>query len=537
MPGMSPMGSEAGGEELERLRAYEYLGTPDRIIYLGIMRLFVGSLLVDFSADEVADRLADRGVEVDVDVAADKLANLVTWGNLLRSAHTLKVTSIAEYHRTRSRFQLSRLGERIQRDVDAMLATADAAREVSREMLGLVDRGLAALADLVEQPGGADPLDAAERIGTIFVQFAEFADSVRDFYAYLGSVLSRYDLDGAAYSGFKDLLLDYVESITDEVSLLAPRVEASLDRLVGHLPDLLARIDAADTGGLGGLAAIDPGVEVRRSPGRALADWDALRGWFTGVGGTPSEVEQLRGATLRALQSLLANAKRMIRSASGEVSRRRDILRLARWFDEADTDEGHDLYVAAFGLYGARHLGVAGDPDAPLAASESWWTAPPVEVPVSLRERGNRAVRGRTAGVEDHSAQRTALLAAAEGAARARHSAAAELRGAAGRLERVRLSAAALSLLQELLSSALGAADARLAGAWAAAKDVDVRLVVIPAPGRSTLLRSAIGTLTLDGMELSVGAASTAPPALELPAVDVPERRAAGDGRALERVR
>ncbi|MER7394898.1 DUF2397 family protein [Streptomyces sp. NPDC000151] len=102
------------------------------------------------------------------------------------------------------------MGERIQWDADEVLAGADAVREVSSELLALVERGLR---ELAEKPGGVAPQDALERISTLFVQFTEFADSVRDFYAYLGQVLARYDLDGAEYQEFKELLLDYVQAI------------------------------------------------------------------------------------------------------------------------------------------------------------------------------------------------------------------------------------------------------------------------------------------------------------------------------------
>lgn len=106
----------------------------------------------------------------------------------------MKASSISEYQRARSRYQLSKLEERIQRDADEVLAGADAAREVSSELLALVERGLRELAELVQETGGASPQETLERISTLFVQFTEFADSIRDFYAYLGQVLARYDL-------------------------------------------------------------------------------------------------------------------------------------------------------------------------------------------------------------------------------------------------------------------------------------------------------------------------------------------------------
>lgn len=165
------------------------------------------------------------------------------WGNLLRSSNTVKAFSISEYQRSRA-LELSKLGERIQRDADGVLAEAGAAREVSNELLALVERGLRELAQLVTAPGGIEPQGGLERVSTLFVPFTEFANSIRYFYADLGQVLARYDLDSAEYQGFKELLLDYVEAITEDVAFRAPRISAALEKLWPHIPDLLARLDA-----------------------------------------------------------------------------------------------------------------------------------------------------------------------------------------------------------------------------------------------------------------------------------------------------
>ena len=397
---------------------------------------------------------------------------------------------------------------------------ADAAREVSNELLALVERGLRELADLVTAPGGIEPQDGLERISTLFVQFTEFADSIRDFYAYLGQVLSRYDLDSAEYQGFKELLLDYVEAITEDVAFRAPRISAALDTLWPHIPALLDRLDA-HAQGLTGLSAQGEGrleVRVQRSRGRELADWEGLRGWFRDTDGQGSQVDQLRDATLRALQSLLANAKRMLRSATGEMSRRKDLLRLARWFEEAAPQDAHDIAVAAFGLYGARHLGIPPATDEVVPAYTSWWTGPVVEVPVALRERGSRAQRGRASAVEDHSAQKERLREAARQRAAARAAAADELRSASGRFADVRLTSAALGLLLELLATALGNAQLRrladsdgqepagfgLDSARSEDAELGIRLTVLRTAGARTVLYSADGDLLLDDLELDI---------------------------------
>ncbi|MFC9095989.1 DUF2397 family protein [Streptomyces sp. NPDC057072] len=93
---------------------------------------------------------------LDAESLTARLEQLVRWGNVLRSTHTVRAGSIAEYQRSRSRYQLSKLGERVQRDADEVLAGADAAREVSSELLTLVERGLGEIAAMVAVPGGAD---------------------------------------------------------------------------------------------------------------------------------------------------------------------------------------------------------------------------------------------------------------------------------------------------------------------------------------------------------------------------------------------
>ncbi len=494
-------GGLRGPADLGRLTAYTYLTVPDRATHLAIMRVFTSTLLADLSAYDVAQRLPGGPA---ADAVAAKLDQLKTWGNLLPSSRPVRAASIREYHRARSRYQLSPLGERIQRQADEILATADAAREVSREMLGLVARGLGELGEAAQAPGGIEPHESLERISTLFAQFGQFADSVRDFYAYLGQVIFRYDLDSAEFTGFKDLLLDYAETITDDVAHFAPQIEQSLASLWPWLPGILGRIDESDQG-LQALKQAD--IAIQRSRGRDLSDWASLRAWFFDDVGQGSQVDQLRDATLRALQALLANAKRMIRSATGELSRRKDLLKLARWFDAADDATAHDVYVAAFGLYGARHLGVAPEPDRDVPATTRWWDGPAAVVPVALRDRGSRTARGRAASAEDYTGQRERLRAEAAEAAARQHAAAAELRAAAARIADVKLSGAASRLLLDLVARSLAGAAPQFTEAVGTDDDLGLRVRLVRTPGRSTIVHGVSGDFELDGLTLALGGA------------------------------
>ncbi|MFF4398396.1 DUF2397 family protein [Streptomyces sp. NPDC001480] len=184
-------------EARRRLDAYTYLSAPERLEHLAIMRVFCGTLLADLAVPDVLAKLRQAGgpaAGLDADALTVRLEELVKWGNLLRSSHTVKASSISEYQRSRARYQLSKLGERIQRDADGVLAEADAAREVSNELLALVERGLRELAEFVTAPGGIEPQDGLERVSTLFVQFtARLAEEARAL-----AVTARAEADATA---------------------------------------------------------------------------------------------------------------------------------------------------------------------------------------------------------------------------------------------------------------------------------------------------------------------------------------------------
>ncbi|MFC7329339.1 DUF2397 family protein [Marinactinospora rubrisoli] len=185
---------------------------------------------------------------------------------------------------------------------------------------------------------------------------------------------------------------------------------------------------------------------------------------------------------------------------AGRNSRRdrAGLLRLATWFEAADSEMAHALCTAAFALHPARHLG--GGHDESVAATTSWWDAPAVAVPDRM------AARGPAARVEDHSEQQARLRDAAEAAAHWRRSAAQEVRRALAEAPAdgtpVRLSSAAKDVLMELLTAALGSGDATSAPVSAGDLELDVRLHVRHDPDAVLTLREAGGDLVLERLRL-----------------------------------
>ncbi|KAA5826514.1 TIGR02677 family protein [Saccharopolyspora hirsuta] len=489
----------------QRLQLFAYLQAPEHRTYLAIMRLFTSTLLADLSAGEVGAALAaaEREGRVapgesDVDTVIDRLKRLVKWGNLVVGRRETIASSIAEFQHGSVRYQVSKLAVRVQRDVDALLRVPEGAREVSRELLPAIDRGLAGIGSALSEALAAEGRDPrakaarqarerlAEQVTTVFLQHAELAATVRDFYAYLGQVVTRHQLAPEEISGFRNLLVEYIQMVVEDVLRHTETIAGSLAGLAGVRGELLRLLGPAD----------QLGTDVERARGRTAADWQELTDWFVDSPGRPSQVAALREATARAIGSLLASVKRATSGGGLVPGRRGELLKLAKWFDGADDATAHQLYSAAFGLHSARHLQPAPDYDTDND-KVSWRDGPVLDVTVSVRSRGDRGARGRTSRVLDDPMTEETLLAQAREADQKRSAAVAELAAAGPRLGEEQLSPDALGVLCELLTLAMAQREGSDEQGTALDPVHRLRVTVRPVAGQHTEIASAAGVLTL----------------------------------------
>jgi uncharacterized protein (TIGR02677 family) len=490
-----------------RLSALRYAVNDEAEQYVAVMRVFTegtAGLLSDLSAREVAERLtADHGIEIDVDLVDTRLSYLVQSGNLARSPRETEARSIREYLTTRARYQLTQRGELVHRQVEELLSATDEVREVSTEMLGGILAGLRTLAAYDDTSvAEVDPDIVAAQVATLFAQFERLVTSTRAFYASLSQVLARYDLGREDFQAFKAALLDYLQRFVDQIARTRPQI-GDLIEAIDPAP-LLARAN------IGARLVNLEGTRAVRSIGLAEQDWAGLRAWFLGAPGRRSDAEEVRTLATRAMRALLVNLRRLSSSTEREVSRYADLLRLARWFDDSDTDQAAAVWAAAFGLYPSRHLGFPAQTDGEaLPATSSWWRAPVADVPVMMRTSGERRATGATSRREDFGvvkAQRLRERAATEAE---RGAALVELKRHAGfPLVDVQLSDAARMHLLELQARALAGAGGPLSGravATAALPDGTVlELRVRHTPGHHASLSSPAGSLRLHDMTLEL---------------------------------
>jgi uncharacterized protein (TIGR02677 family) len=507
-----------------RLTLFSYTVEPSAPLYRAVLRLFLeakGRYRIQFRPDEVAAELrrdADgEGLMVDLpEGGLDRaLDQLVDWGNLRRSHDAGRAATLEDFRRRHFVYQLTPAGEAAERAVGEVLEALERSGSLQRVMLGTILRNLAEIrAELRAEPPRPDRL--FEHLFNVTEQFKALTENASTFLARLHEAIDQGEVHAEAFLAYKQAVLEYLEQFVGELSEVAPRIAGEVQAVEAagseRLIALAASADAAPTP----LGVRDPSEELRRK-------WRGIAAWFVGDGREPAMVELLRAAARGAVNRILMVLERLHEKRFRRVSRASDLLRLAAAFDRLEGEAGgaeaaHRLFQAAFGLFGARHLGgLEEDPDLVLPGA-SWWEAPPVPVSPALRRTGRNTATGRRAQAADHSsvkrflAERYHRERQARSAALARFASQGPLAlGDLPTLSRDEFDLL-LSLLDRLLSAAPGPAGRR----EARSRDGRLRLRLDPPePGRLAAVHTEAGRLTLPAYTLTVEDVTASPAARE----------------------
>ncbi|MDQ4117294.1 MAG: TIGR02677 family protein [Actinomycetota bacterium] len=489
---------------MSRATVFRYVNESPE--YRDILSVFAGTFFAELTPDDVTTRLSELGIELPVETVGQRLESLRGWGNLEVSASVGAVGTVADYYRRRNRYLITRVGQEVHELVEGVLAQVDDVRDVSLGRLDALAAALRALLGLDVET--AEPGELADAVRAVFDPHGAFTAEITQFFAAINQWQSRFDLDETEFAFFSEVLVGYVGERLESLERRARPIAALLAELAPRIPTVVAR--ARD-----GLAARVAeagisGIRVAGGHGSSTADWENLTAWFLSRPGAPSRVATLGRDAVNAVRTLTQNLTRLSRSGLGGTSRRADYLRLASFFESASTRRPEDLHgiaAAAFGLFGCRHLGaVPGDDTDPVPVTTSWWDAPPAQVPVSLRERGDTTSRGRSGQIVDRSAQRTHLLARRRAAQERLAAARDELlavTGTDGALDDgVEISEDVLRQVQRLLGSAVAAMGP---GRSKGEVEIDgLRCVVERRTGETTALCTPVGVLTLCDLTLAI---------------------------------
>ncbi|MFK8082477.1 MAG: TIGR02677 family protein [Granulosicoccus sp.] len=484
---------------------FRYLGGEEWQEYRAILSVFAGTFFSEFAPEDVGDALRASSIELDNNVVGERLESLRRWGNLTASTSIGNPSSLDDYYKRRHRYLITRAGQEVHDIVEGVLHRIDDVSDVQAGRLRDLHRALEQLIQYCEQGltqvPGSDIVDVVRRV---FDPHESFSTEITQFFASINQWQSRFDLEPDEITFFAEVLVGYVSEQLVEIERMARPIAGSLRTLQPYIDivvaqsrsGLAARVDDA---GLSGT------VSVRSAAGSDKEDWAHLMRWFGAGDDGQSRLDSLTRQALAAVRTLTGNLTRLSRVGAGAASRRADFIRLAGFVSEApDTHAVQCLMAAAFGLFPSRHFGVlAEDADDPVATNTAWSRAPRAEIPVTLRERGERTQRGKVTPVRDRAAEREELRHRRQREREAEAETARELLSVTdptGQLTVVDVSTLALRRLR-LLLSASGAR--RIPGkSVRVASDQDLQCRVTRVAGRQVSIQCPEGCLTIKDAEV-----------------------------------
>lgn len=402
---------------------FAHLSAPNADLYRSVLVTFARAkerFIVHLRPEDVA---AELRAEADEALTA-ALDQLVTWGNLRSDADTARVTTVEDFHRKRSLYQLTAAGQAAEQ---AIAFYEDAiGRRGQLQSVALADiagqlRALQAMA-AEDDP---DPAKAHLLLLSLAERFSSLADNAQAFMSALRRAIDFSDGDVDGFLAYKERLIDYINRFIADLANSGAAIAVLLTELedAGHerLLTLAARREAADAVPEGADAAESLALAEKQALDAWRNRWRGLRDWFTSAGaGHPSQARMLRQAAVTAIKQLIDAVGLLNERRSGRSDRSADFRALARWFAEAPGDDAaHRLWRAAFGLTPARHLTVPADTAAAweaedLAPAVPWPEAPPIRISPQLRRTGTYERRGQPSKVRDRTAERELLRARAE---------------------------------------------------------------------------------------------------------------------------
>jgi uncharacterized protein (TIGR02677 family) len=413
----TPQPARAPGEP----QPFTHLGVPNADLYRSLLLIFAQAkerFIVHLRPEDVA---AELRTETDEQLT-QALEQLVLWGNLRADADTSRVTSVEDFHRKRSLYQLTTAGQAAEQAIAFYEEAIGRRGQLQSVALADIADRLRSLHVLAAERD-PDPAKVHLLLLSVAERFSSLADNAQAFMSALRRAIDFSDGDVDGFLAYKERLIDYINRFIADLANSGAQIAVLLQDLEarGHerLLELAARREAADAAPEGADAAESLAKAEKQALDAWRNRWRGLHDWFTSRdAGHPSQARMLRQAAVTAIKQLIDAVGLLNERRSGRSDRSADFRVLARWFAEApDDDAAHRLWRTAFGLCPARHLSVTTDTaDAwsELPPATMWRDAPPIRISPQLRKTGTYERRGQPNQVRDRSAGRDLLRRQAE---------------------------------------------------------------------------------------------------------------------------
>jgi uncharacterized protein (TIGR02677 family) len=493
------------GRRRDRQQLLTYASVNDAPLYRAIVEIFIAA------ADAYQTRLRTGDVlavlsepvgwpePVELSELDRRLERLCEWGNLYHERDDALTNSLVEFEGRGYVYYLTPGGEAAHAAVEALEDGLERTGGLQTAMLRHILDVLGTTVVLVRTGGDDDQLFTA--LEDLHASFRALTANATLFMQTVSRVLHAPALDPERFQAFKTETVAYLTTFIDDLGALTTAICVKLAEWTA-LPEQQVAVALERAGAASGQRDLErPNRNIAAEYAVAARGRIAgIAAWFIGTAGSAPRSRALSAAANSAVLGILSAAERLREQLTRPSSRAEDLTVLARLFASAPSDEdGHELWRAAFGLSSSRHLALAHPDDEQTASSVSWWDAPAVEVPASLRTTGRaEAVRRATRIPDNTAAKRQAAMAERQRAEAADAEVAALLELGDRPLSQFpKLTPAAFDLLLALIEIALRAKPDRRGVHTAVSRDGRYQITMTPLAGTAQLRVAGRGQLIL----------------------------------------
>ena len=227
---------------------FMHLSVPNAALYRSLLRTFARAkerFIVHLRPEDVA---ADLRIDAD-DQLAQALEQLVAWGNLRADVDTSRVTTVEDFHRKRSLYQLTAAGQAAEQAItfyEEAIGRRGQLQSVALADIADMLRSLKVLA-AEEDP---DPAKVHLQLLSVADRFSSLADNAQAFMSALRRAIDFSDGNIDGFLAYKERLIDYINRFITDLANSGAQIAVLLHELeeAGHerLLLLAARREAAD---------------------------------------------------------------------------------------------------------------------------------------------------------------------------------------------------------------------------------------------------------------------------------------------------
>ncbi len=236
------------GETSDEPRPFTHLGVPNADQYRRLLRTFALAkerFIVHLRPEDIA---ADLRIDAD-DQLTEALDQLVRWGNLRADIDTSRVTTVEDFHRKRSLYQLTGAGQAAEQAIAFYEEAIGRRGQLQSVALADIAGQLKALLVLVAE-SDPDPAKVHLLLLSVAERFSSLADNAQAFMSALRRAIDFSDGDVDGFVAYKERLIDYINRFIADLAnsgaqialLLAGLEAAGHQRLLG----IAAKREAAD---------------------------------------------------------------------------------------------------------------------------------------------------------------------------------------------------------------------------------------------------------------------------------------------------